>query len=74
MLTEEEASELLDADRKIMEVIAVDDFDSSELARQPVRQAPRKAAARPRSVSGAPSRKRPTKDPGTGEKEVATGG
>jgi hypothetical protein len=78
VLTAEEASQLLEADRKIMEVISVDDFDSSELVRQPGKKAPRKAAARSRSVARkkvattAPEPSRQESDPGG--KEVATGG
>jgi len=42
VLTEDEAHRLREADLKIMEIITVDDFDSSELVRQPAQKTPAK--------------------------------
>ncbi|MGB5210556.1 MAG: acyl-CoA dehydrogenase [Gammaproteobacteria bacterium] len=69
VLTEDEAHRMREADLKIMEIITVDDFDSSELARQqapPEPKAPKRVARKKKAAA-----RRPTP---VEEQEVAAGG
>ena len=69
VLTAEEAERLREADKRIMKVIAVDDFSSEELARVP---AP-KAAPRP-TATGRKKKKRAKAADRPVEKDVAISG
>jgi len=57
VLTEDEAHRMREADLKIMEIITVDDFDSSELARQPAKteqEEPKRAVRKKKAAARRP--------------------
>ena len=73
VLSEDEAHKLREADLKIMEIITVDDFDSSELARQPAQTTtgkPRRPASKKKKAAAA----RPSAPAKGGEQEIAARG